>query len=106
MDEFSGEVQPPARHVVPSLHLRIDQISAGVEILRTTTNILCDPLVARCFRCTVEKVSKIMENRSVVVTACIGESDQVLVVGMEDDCCGIAVTGDNSRVILDGLSFS
>ena len=77
----------------------------GVEILRTATVVLCDPLVTDCCSRTVDKVSKIMEHHSAVVTVCIGESDQILMVGMEDDCCGIAVTGDNSRVMFDGLSF-
>ena len=104
MDEISGAAQ---RWVAfPLLHLLIDQLRIGDEILRTATIVLCDPLGAHCRRRTVGMLLEIVEYRSIVVIVCIGESNQVLVVGMEDDCCGIAVTGDSSRVILDSLSFS
>ena len=90
----------------PLLHLHIDQLRIGEEVLRTTTIVLYDPLGAHCRRRTVGTLLEMVEYNLIVDIGCVGESDQVLVVGMEDDCHGLAVTGDNSRVILDGLSFS
>ena len=103
MGEISGEVRP--RVAAPLLHLRIDQLRIREEVLRTATTVLCDPLVAHCCWCTANILPEMVEYRLIVVIVCIRESNQVLVVGMEDDCYGIAVAGDSSRVILNGLSF-
>ena len=73
-------------------------------ILRTARIILYYPLLTHHCNRTVDIVFEIVVNCSIIIAIRSGKPDQVLMVGMEDNLCGISVTGDDCRVLRYVLS--